>query len=66
MDLVKNSEVSAYCPECKPLVKLIVKENRHSGHQFLGCPNWPQCNYTREIPEEIKMRQAGQKGLFDD
>jgi len=64
--LPNNQEVERYCPECKPLVKLIVKTNRHNGNQFLGCPNYPVCMYTCEIPEDVRMRQAGQAGLFDE
>jgi ssDNA-binding Zn-finger/Zn-ribbon topoisomerase 1 len=63
--LKNNQEVEIYCPKCRPLVKLIVKTNRHNGNQFLGCPNYPDCDYTRPIPEEIRMRQAGQAELFD-
>ena len=60
-----NTETDIFCPHCVPPRKLIVKTNRHNGGQFLGCPNYPQCNFTREIPEAWKMRAAGQVGLFD-
>lgn len=59
-----NKEIEIYCPSCAPLRKLIVKTNRHTDSQFLGCPNWPECNYTRPIPESIRMEQAGQPKLF--
>lgn len=62
---VDNTESDILCPQCNPPRKLIVKTNRHNGNQFLGCPNYPECNYTRGIPEEWKMRAAGQAGLFD-
>jgi len=64
--LEKNSEVSRNCPLCPNSVKLIVKENHITGHQFLGCPNWPECDYTAPIPEELIMRVQGQRGLFDE
>ncbi len=64
--LEKNSEVSRFCPVCENTVKLIVKENHITGHHFLGCPNYPECDYTAPIPEEFIMRAQGQKGLFDD
>ena len=60
-----NKQTDIPCPECGPIVKLVVKTNRHNDNQFLGCPNWPKCNYARSIPEEWKMRAAGQVGLFD-
>ena len=65
---VHNSEVDIYCPDCKTAgrgaVKLIVKTVHNSDRQFLGCPNWPDCNYTRGIPESVVMRANGQTELF--
>ena len=58
-----NKATDISCPKCGNL--LIVKTNRVSEHQFLGCPNWPECDYTRGIPEAWIMRAQGQKGLFD-
>lgn len=56
------------CPTCKDAGRgdtyLVERTNRKSGHAFLGCPLWPECDYTQEIPEYIKMIQAGQPQLF--
>jgi len=52
------------CPDCGVAHKLIVRTNRTTGHQFLGCPNWPDCEYTCGIPEAWKMRAMGQVELF--
>mgnify|MGYP000844728180 CR=1 FL=1 len=60
-----NSESDIVCPNCKRHTKLVVKTNRKTDHQFLGCPNYPECDYTREIPQEWIMRASGQPGLFD-
>ena len=57
-----NKETDIPCPTCG--AKLIVKTNKANGNQFLGCPRWPECNYTRPIPESWKMRAAGQEELF--
>ena len=54
------------CPNCSPMVKLIVRTNGQNGSQFLGCPNWPACDHTQAIPESWLMRLAGQKGMFDE
>lgn len=54
------------CPKCgQPLE---IKQNRDSGHEFLGCSAWRRagCTYTEPLPEAIKLRRQGQKGLFDD
>jgi len=61
----ENTESDILCPECTPPRKLIVKTNRNNGNQFLGCPNYPDCNYTRGIPEAWIMRANGQPSLFD-
>lgn len=57
------------CPECAEARRgrtiLIVRTNRTSGHEFLGCPLWPECSHTQEIPEYVKMIQSGQPTLFD-
>jgi len=65
VNIENNTETDIDCPECDIQSKLIVRTNRHSGHQFLGCARYPDCDYTREIPEAWKLRAAGQKGLFD-
>lgn len=61
--LQDRSEVNRRCPRCKAEgrgnVKLIVRTNRLNGRQFLGCPNWPECDHTEPIPEDVKMRAAG-------
>ncbi|MEA1999658.1 MAG: topoisomerase DNA-binding C4 zinc finger domain-containing protein [Euryarchaeota archaeon] len=64
MTFDNNTESGVLCPKCNPPVKLIVKTNSHNGNQFLGCPNWPNCKHTQVIPEEWKMRAAGQQELF--
>jgi len=62
----ENTESDILCPECSPPRKLRVKTNRSNGGQFLGCPNFPECRYTREIPEAWKLRAAGQAELFSE
>ena len=53
--LLDGTEVAIVCPECDIPRKLVVRTNRQSGHQFLGCPNWPECGFTRRIPEDLIM-----------
>jgi ssDNA-binding Zn-finger/Zn-ribbon topoisomerase 1 len=65
---VNSAEVDIYCPDCKDAgrgaVKLIIKTVHDSDRQFLGCPNWPDCSFTRGIPESMIMRASGQPELF--
>lgn len=54
------------CPKCSQ--PLEIKKNRETGHEFLGCSGFRHtgCRYTEEIPESLKLRRAGQRGMFDD
>ena len=65
MKFKDNKSTGITCPECEYDSELIVRTNRTTDHQFLGCPTWPECEYTRGIPEEWIMRAQGQIGLFD-
>lgn len=56
------------CPQCgQPLE---IKKNRETGHEFLGCSGWRPdrsgCTHTESLPEAIKLRRQGQKGMFDE
>nr|MBN1228835.1 topoisomerase DNA-binding C4 zinc finger domain-containing protein [Anaerolineae bacterium] len=58
-----GDQVAKACPLCGPASRLVIRENRETGNQFLGCPHWPDCNYTEPIPEEIRMIAAGASKL---
>lgn len=66
--LPKNKPSTISCPNCLEMsrgdVKLIVRTNKENGTQFLGCPNYPACDFTQPIREETRMRLQGQKELF--
>lgn len=59
MELPNNYETALACPGCGPTVKLIVKTNRLNRTQFLGCPEWPECQHTQPIPESVQMAYIG-------
>lgn len=64
-----RSEVNVFCPFCELQIKLIVRTNRQNGSQFLGCPNWPECKHTQQIPIDIVLRLQGAQplpGFFSD
>jgi ssDNA-binding Zn-finger/Zn-ribbon topoisomerase 1 len=56
------------CPKCGQLLE--IKRNRETGHEFFGCSGWQPnnegCSYTEPLPETIRLRRQGQKGMFDD
>ena len=63
--LTENAESAILCHECaiEPQ-KLVVKTNRKTGGQFLGCPRYPDCRHTEPIPEAMLMQAMGQQTLF--
>ena len=65
MELKKGQEVHIGCPNCGIATRLIVRVNKSNGGQFLGCPNWPKCSHTQNIPDHILMEALGAPKLFD-
>jgi hypothetical protein len=63
-DIQPGKEVGVICPECSADTRMVIRRNKKNGTLFLGCPNWPKCQYTSPIPEHIKMEAAGQPSLF--
>lgn len=55
--------ITKACPGCGPTVRLVIRINRQTGHEFLGCPRWPGCGYTEPLPESIRLRRAGAREL---
>jgi ssDNA-binding Zn-finger/Zn-ribbon topoisomerase 1 len=46
------------CPDCGR--ELVIRTNRYTGHQFIGCTGYPaNCAWTDELPESLKLRLAG-------
>lgn len=63
LKLENNALTDVICPHCGAQMR--IKTRRSDGRKFLGCSGWPDCYYVRGIPEEWKMRAAGQVGLFN-
>lgn len=62
---LKDGQVtSRACPLCGAGSNLVVRTNKSNGSQFLGCANWPECEYTEDIPESILMEIMGQPRLL--
>lgn len=52
-----GQSVELSCPEHGD--RLMVRRNRQNDGQFLGCPRWPACTYTRGLPIDVILRQQG-------
>ena len=52
------ADVAKSCPQCAP-DRLVVKRNRATGEEFLGCPNYPACNHTEPLPLDMQLRRQG-------
>ncbi len=64
MKIDQRVKIEKYCPACGSGTKLVVRTNRKSDSQFLGCENFPICTHTEKIPESMYMEAAGQKRLL--
>lgn len=62
---LNHVKVTKTCPNCGVAHRLTIRTNRATQEQFLGCPNWPECKHTEPLPEDVRLRAAGQQGLFE-
>lgn len=49
------------CPRCSAV--MVVRTNKASGQEFLGCSRWPECDHTEELPESYRMLREGHEML---
>lgn len=49
--------VQLTCPDCG--ADLVVRTNRTTGSDFLGCNRFPECGYTSPLTAYLEMRRAG-------
>lgn len=59
MVTLRGTRTAKKCPRDGCNGTLIIRQNRSSGHHFLGCERWPDCSHTESLPEDVKMRAAG-------
>ena len=45
------------CRECGS--QAVIRVNRETGEEFIGCSQWPRCTATRPLPMDVMMRRAG-------
>ncbi len=56
-----NGKTTKICPECGK--DLVIRTNKATRERFLGCSQWPQCTHTEPLPEDVRLRLVGAKGL---
>ena len=49
------------CPQCNQ--PLTVRTNRNTKKDFLGCTDWPHCQYTEPLPLDMILRRQGHPEL---
>jgi len=52
---------SKICPSCGSV--LVIRTNKFSGKQFVGCSEYPKCKHAEELPEDIIMMQNREQML---
>jgi len=57
----EGKTIKKACPECGG--DLVIRQSRTIQQHFLGCINYPRCQYTEPLPEDVKMRAMGAKRL---
>ena len=65
----KLEHITKACKRCGALMQITT--NRATGEQFLGCSahrvdDRLSCQHTEPLPESIRLKRQGQKGMFDD
>jgi restriction system protein len=45
------------CPQCGK--ELVIRANKNTGHQFIGCSMWPDCAFTGPLLEDVLMKAIG-------
>lgn len=62
-----SERIDIDCPECLASghgrQQLVVRTNRQSGQDFLGCKRWPDCQHTQKLPDWVLMERAGAERL---
>ncbi len=50
-----------YCPVCG--APLVIRTNRETEEQFLGCSQYPNCKHSEPLPESMKLMAMGAQML---
>ncbi len=56
-----NGKTVRVCDECG--ADMVIRTNRTTGEQFLGCTRYPECLWTTPIPVDQLLKAAGARTL---
>ncbi len=48
------------CPECQE-GELVIRRNGDTGEEFLGCDEFPDCDYTEELQIWERQNEGGER-----
>lgn len=54
-------EITKPCPVCGQ--RLVLRTNRKTQGEFIGCSAWPACEHHEPLPEYMRMRALGAETL---
>ena len=59
--MTDQRESAKNCPECgQPLTPRSSQDNETD---LLGCSNWPKCEYTEPMPQDVLLRRQNHPEL---
>jgi len=59
MKLFSGKRLGIHCPYCRDGEK-VIRQNRTSGEFFVSCTGWPDCNFSENLPEDLRLRVLDQ------
>lgn len=62
-EIPDGTQTAVACKRCEAGTRLVVRTNNQNGSRFLGCPNFPDCRYTEEIPVAMLLELRGEPRL---
>lgn len=56
-EIVKSKDTEVLCPKCKT-GHLIKRVNEQTGKEFIGCSNYPKCDYTVNSTKAVENKRV--------
>lgn len=59
----ETPRIELTCPFCGPGARLVIRTNRASGRDFVGCERWPKCDHTQPLTPYLEAVRRGDPTL---